>query len=120
MKKGMIVRQSEDKRIYQLQASIVKALAHPLRLEILHLLGDREVASGELLSRLGVAKAKLSQHLAVLRQRGIVTDRREGVHVFYRLTHPEIEKACQAVQEVLARHLKETGREARVLLGRVR
>jgi len=108
-----------DRRIYKLQAEICKALANPIRLEILHLLGNREVSFSELLSSLRISKPNLSQHLAVLRRSRIVTDRREGVNAFYRLTYPEIAAACQAVQQVLAQHLRDLGKQAKVLLRRV-
>ncbi len=108
-----------DRRIYQLQADICKALANPVRLEILHCIGNREVSFGELQRAVDVSKSNLSQHLAVLRKNRVVTDRREGQRTFYRLTYPEIETACRAVQQVLARHLREIGRQAQVLLRRV-
>ena len=109
----------DDRRIYKLQAEIIKALANPIRLEILHLISGREVSFSELLSSLRISKTNLSQQLAVLRRSRIVTDRREGVYAFYRLTYPEIETACQSVQKVLTKHLRETGRQAEVLLRRV-
>lgn len=108
-----------DRRIYKLQAEICKALANPIRLEILNLLGTHEVSFSELRAALRISKTNLSQHLAVLRKSRIVTDRREGVNTFYRLTYPEIAVACQAVQQVLAQHLREMGKEARTLLRRV-
>ncbi|MFQ5827800.1 MAG: ArsR/SmtB family transcription factor [Candidatus Methylomirabilia bacterium] len=109
----------DDRQIYKLQAEVCKALANPVRLEILHLIGTGEVSFSELLSSLRISKTNLSQHLAVLRKSRIVTDRREGVHSFYRLTYPEIAVACQAVERVLAQHLREIGKQAKVLLRRV-
>lgn len=95
------------RHIYALQAEICRGLGHPVRLEIVHLLGAGELPFGELTARMQVSKAKLSQHLAVLRKAGIVLARREGARTLYRLRHPEIEAACQAVAQVLARHLAE-------------
>jgi ArsR family transcriptional regulator len=109
-----------DRRIYTLQADILKALANPVRLEILHLLGGRELPFDELARSVQVSKTNLSQHLAVLRRSRIVRDRREGVNTFYRLTHPEIETACQAVGQILAQHLVEMGQQVRELLPEAR
>lgn len=109
-----------DRRIYTLQADILKALANPVRLEILHLLGDRELPFDTLMRSVQVSKTNLSQHLAVLRRSRIVKDRREGVNTFYRLTHPEIETACEAVGQILAKHLAEMGRQVRELLPEAR
>jgi ArsR family transcriptional regulator len=105
-----------EKRVYKMQAEILKALANPVRLEIIHRLGRREVPFGELQLALGITKANLSQHLTVLRKARIVADRRRGVNVFYRLAFPEIEDACEQVGHALAKHLLEVGQQARVLL----
>jgi DNA-binding transcriptional ArsR family regulator len=94
-----------DKRIYRLQAQIAKALAHPLRLEILNCLGDGEVLFGKLQGEVNVSKANLSQHLAIMRRAGIVIDRREGNTTVYRLAYPEIRNTCRCLAEVLHRHL---------------
>jgi ArsR family transcriptional regulator len=108
-----------ERRIYKLQAEILKALANPVRLEVLHRLGSREVPFAELQLALGISKANLSQHLAVLRKARIVTDRRRGVNTLYKLAFPEIEQACQEVGQALAKHLSEVGEQAKVLLRRV-
>lgn len=114
------VARRADRRIYQLQADILKALANPVRLEILHVLGGRELPFDTLVRSVQVSKTNLSQHLAVLRRSRIVKARREGVNTYYRLTHPEVETACEAVGQILARHLVEMGRQARELLPQAR
>ncbi len=108
------------RRVYEVQAAICRALAHPVRLEVVHLLGTREVAFAELLERMDVTKTRLSQHLAVLRQAGIVMARRDGARTFYRLKYPEIDAACQAVGQVLARQLAEAHQHTNALLRAVR
>jgi ArsR family transcriptional regulator len=105
-----------ERELYQMQAEIAKVLANPVRLRALNLIGNREVAYGALLDDLGVSKANLSQHLAVLRKAGVVSVRRQGVHVYYRLTFPEITDLCAAMRELLAKHLDRSGRHARALL----
>lgn len=65
----------------------------------------REVAYAELLSATGVSKANLSQHLAVLRTGHLLTERRNGRAVWFRLTYPAIKVLCGAMREILARHL---------------
>jgi DNA-binding transcriptional ArsR family regulator len=105
-----------SRRIYRIQAEILKALAHPVRLEILNLIGSGEMSFGKLLLALGIPKTNLSQHLAILRKTHIVTDRRDGVKMLYRLAFPEIAEACHSVGEALARHFIHVGEQARVLL----
>lgn len=113
------MKPSADRRVYQMQAEICKILANPIRLQILNLIGKREVSFPQLLSALGISKTNLSQHLALLRKGGVVVSRREGVHAYFSLTYPEIEDACHAVQNVLAKHLRETGKQAERILRRV-
>ena len=75
----------------RLAADLFRALGHPIRLEILEtLLAEGEVCVCHLESRLGLRQAYLSQHLARLRQVGLVVDRREGLNVFYRPTSAAI------------------------------
>ena len=99
--------------LYQLQADIAKALANPVRLRVLDLIGGREVSYAALLAGLGISKTNLSQHLAILRKSAVLAVRREGRHVFYRLRYPEIKSVCGTMRGVLAKHLAAGGRQAR-------
>src|SRR3970282_872864 len=112
------MRRQSDLTLYQMQADIAKVLANPVRLRILDQIGTGEVAYGTLLSRLGISKTNLSQHRANLRKGGILSVRREGVHVHYRMTYPEIKELCSAMRGILAKHLNETGRQAKLLMRR--
>ena len=86
---------------FDLHADICKTLASPSRLRIIAALRDGEMAAGEIARGLGVHKANVSQHLAVMRQRGIVQARRQGLNVYYRLSSPKIIQACDLMREVL-------------------
>ena len=112
------MRRQSNLALYQMQAEIAKVLANPVRLRILDQIGTGEVAYGTLLSRLGISKTNLSQHLAILRKGGILRVRREGVHVHYRLTYPEIKELCASMRGVLAKHLNESGRQDKLLMRR--
>ena len=70
--------------LYQLKAEFFKTLSHPARIRVLELLGQREHAVSELLPEVGVEAANLSQHLTVLRNAGLVSERREGTRRLYR------------------------------------
>src|SRR4030042_3653567 len=95
------------RQLFEHQAGICKPLAAPKRLMILHELRDREKSVGQLVSDLDLPQANVSQHLAILRERGIVTTRREGTTIFYSLAHPKIGQACDLVREVLADQLSQ-------------
>lgn len=102
-----------DKRIFEMHAEVCQTFAHPKRIEILNLLRDGEKSVGQLVEEMEIAKANVSQHLAILRQRGAVTFRREGKTLYYRLTNPKIALACDLMREVLLERLEEGERLAR-------
>jgi len=104
-----------EKKVYQLHSELCKTLSHPKRLEILNLLRDGEKSAGELVSLTDSSKANLSQHLAVLRQRRIVSTRREGVNIFYRMANPKMIKACDIIREVLFEQLVEDDQMRQVM-----
>lgn len=99
-----------DKRIYELHADVCKTLANAKRLEILNALRDKEMTVSELVERIGALKANISQHLAVMRQKGILATRRDGVNIYYRIANPKVIQACDIMREVLFEQLKENGK----------
>jgi ArsR family transcriptional regulator len=78
------------KTIYEIEAEVFGALSHPARLEILELLRDGEACVCHIQAMLDQRQAYISQHLNVLRQAGLVTNRKEGLRVYYQLTGPEV------------------------------
>ncbi|MEK6599714.1 MAG: metalloregulator ArsR/SmtB family transcription factor [Deltaproteobacteria bacterium] len=98
------------KQLFSLHAEVCKTLANPKRLEIIYALKDGELSVGELVKRLGIPKANVSQHLSILRQRRVVASRREGVNIYCRVSNPKIIKACGLMREVLMEQLMEGGR----------
>jgi len=102
-----------DRQIYKLHASICHTLANPKRLEIIDKLRTHELSVTQLAAALEISQANLSQHLALMRQRGIVTTRREGLNVFYKLGNPKIVKACDLMRQVLLEHLEAAAELAR-------
>ncbi|MHB8483263.1 MAG: ArsR/SmtB family transcription factor [Nitrospiria bacterium] len=99
----------QDRLLYELQAEICSALAHPVRLQILDLLSGGEKNSGQLLEILEIPKANLSQHLSVLKDAGLIKSRREGLFQFFNVAIPQIKDACALVKNVLNERL--TGQE---------
>jgi DNA-binding transcriptional ArsR family regulator len=90
-----------DKSIFEMQAEICKTLTNPKRIEILSVLKTDERTVTELVNALGASKANVSQHLAVMRHKGILTTRREGVNIYYRVANPKVIEACSLMKEVL-------------------
>jgi DNA-binding transcriptional ArsR family regulator len=83
--------------IYEAQAEVFSALAHPARLEILALLRDGEACVCHIQAMLDQRQAYISQHLNVLRRAGLVTKRKEGLRVYYQITGPSVlNLTCEA------------------------
>jgi len=99
-----------------MQADICQVMANPKRLQILHLLREAELSVGEMVKILGVAKANLSQHLSVMRQKGILVARRQGTAIYYRLAIPYITEACEIMRDVLLATLAARGKLHRSLI----
>ncbi len=97
-------------KIYELHADICKIFSNSKRLEIINTLKDKELPAGELIERIGLSKANLSQHMSVLRSKGVVLTRREGVNVYYRIANPKIIQACHLMREVLLEQFQEKGK----------
>jgi DNA-binding transcriptional ArsR family regulator len=87
--------------LYRQKAELCKTFSDPTRLMIISELRSGEKSVGELVDALRSPQAVISRHLAVLRHRGVVKARREGVSRFYSLTNPKIINACDLVQEIL-------------------
>ena len=107
--------QQDSKRIFELHASICRTLSNPKRLEILNLLRQSEFSVTEIADQLGISLANASQHLAILRDKGVVMTRREGVSVYYRISSPKIVQACDLMREVLFEHLAHSGELAEIM-----
>jgi len=90
-----------ERQILRLQSGICKMLSNPTRLEILHELREGEKTVSELCLATGARQANISQHLALMRHSKIVTERREGNAVYYRIADKRITKACDTMREVL-------------------
>lgn len=96
--------------IYDLQATLLKSLASPMRLRIIHHLGEAGPVEVRKLAELfGLSQPAVSQHLAALRSVGLVEAVRDGREVRYQLADPEITAACGAMRHVLIRRIARLG-----------
>lgn len=81
-------------------AGMLRALAHPSRMGLVNLLqNNRELSVTELYTALGIEQAVASQHLSVLKQKGIVTYRREGKNSYYKLKHHQLMQVIRVIEE---------------------
>ena len=91
--------------ITRLQAEILKVLASPLRLQILHLLATGPLEVSRIAGAIGASQPNTSQHLSVMRAAGLVEADRNGREIRYQLVDPEVIVACQVMRGVLQRRL---------------
>ncbi len=105
MANGMLT--SAEKQVLRRQSEICKTLANPKRLEILHVLREGEKSVSELCLATGLRQATVSQHLAIMRHRKMVVERRAGNTVLYRIVDKRINKACDIMREVLIHQASE-------------
>lgn len=78
----------------------LKAMAHPLRLKVLCVLGDQELAVQDIVAAVGTTQSNISQHLAILREKGILKTRKDANKVFYRVGDQRILKLVSNMSEV--------------------
>ena len=90
-----------DLELFRLKAELCKTFSEPKRLLIIEKLRGGEKAVRYLAQVLSIPQAVVSRHLAILRDRGVVTSRREGTSVYYSLTDFRICEACDLIHEIL-------------------
>ena len=99
------------KELLKLHADFCKFMANPIRIEILFLLGEKEMCVDELASEVKVKVPNISQHLAVMREKGVVEVRREGTKMYYKLTNPKTLQACCIMREAMIEQMTKQKKE---------
>jgi DNA-binding transcriptional ArsR family regulator len=84
-------------------AAVMRALSHEARLRVLCELVDGERTAGDLVARSGLSQSALSQHLAKLREEGLVATRRDSQLIFYRLDDPKAARLLDVLHEIYCR-----------------
>ncbi len=92
---------ADGQAAYRRHAEICKVLTDPKRLMLLDALREQELSVGQLAELLGITLANASQHLSVLRSALLVSSRRHGTTVLYRLTEPRITDACDIIEAIV-------------------
>jgi|SRR3989338_7066920 len=92
--------------LYEIHAEMCKVFSNPTRLEILNLLRDKELSVTELVEKTKLSQANISQHLSIMKSKGIVISGRKGKNIYYQLTTPKIIKAFDIIREILRERLR--------------
>ena len=94
---GKLIDRDED----IMQASMaIKAIAHPLRLKVLCVLAGSELSVQEIVDYVGTSQSNISQHLAILRDKGVLATRKDANRVFYRIGDPRTLKLVSMMRDV--------------------
>ena len=104
-----------ERQVLRLQAEICKTLSNPRRLEIFHELREGEKTVGELCVATGMRQASVSQQLGLMRHRKLVTERRSGNSVLYRIADKRITRACDIMRDVLIHQASEDSKLVRLV-----
>ena len=94
------------KELYKLHAEMCKVFSNPTRLEILNLLINEGMSVTDLIRKTKLSQANISQHLSIMKSKGIVASDRKGKNIYYKLTNPKIIKAFDIIREILTEKLK--------------
>jgi DNA-binding transcriptional ArsR family regulator/predicted metal-binding protein len=94
-----------QKELYSLHADFCKFMGNPKRIEILFLLGECEMCVDQISSAMDVKVPNISQHLAVMREKGVVNVRREGTKMYYSIANPKTLQACIIMREAMVEQM---------------
>jgi DNA-binding transcriptional ArsR family regulator len=94
----MDIIEKEDQ--IEMASRAMKAMSHPLRLKILCVLGEREVSVQEIVESVGTTQSNISQHLSILRDKGVLRTRKDANRVYYRVSDPRTLKLIGLLRDV--------------------
>jgi len=100
---------TEMNELYELHAYLCKIFSNPTRLEILNFLRGGKMSVTALIKKTKLSQANISQHLSIMKSKGIVASNRKGKNIYYQLTNKKIIKAFDIIREVLVEKLKKDG-----------
>ena len=102
MVKGRVKGDSliEKQEHIELAARVLKAISHPLRLKILCVLGNHESCVQAIVDDVGTSQSNISQHLAILRNKGVLVTRKDANRVYYRIGDARILQLIGMMREV--------------------
>lgn len=95
-----------QKELYTRQADFCKFMANPKRIEILFLLGEKEMCVDEMATSMAVKVPNISQHLAIMREKGVVAVRRDGNKMYYTIANPKTLQACIMMKEAMVEQME--------------
>ena len=97
---------NETKKLYEMKAEVIQAIAHPIRLAIVDYLADGEQCVCDIAEHVGAQRSNVSRHLAVMLKAGVLDCRKDGLRVIYNLRTPCVSGFLTCVSNVLREHVR--------------
>ena len=98
------------KELYKLHAEMCKVFSNSTRLEILNLLRDNEMSVTELIEKTKLSQANISQHLSIMKNKGVVVSNRKGKNIYYQLANSKIIRAFDIIRAFLMDRLRKNSK----------
>jgi len=95
-----------NNKIYELKANLLSALGHANRIRILEFLKDGEKCNCDIYPELNLEQSNLSRHMKILQEAGLVTARKEGLKVYYKITDPRIYEIFDIVRQIVKSNIQ--------------
>jgi DNA-binding transcriptional ArsR family regulator len=103
-----VARHVRTDPVYVVKAQLFRVLGHPVRIRMLELLSEKERTVGEIQAELSLDSSGTSQHLAALRQQGVLESRRAGTSVYYRIRDPRVSQLLAVARQILTSALSDS------------
>lgn len=107
----------DKEKFYTMHADMCKTISNPRRQAIINTIRDKEMTVSDIVKKTGVSQANISQHLSILRSKGLVQTRRDGNSIYYSLSSPKILKAYDLISEVLMEALEARNKTIEEVIG---
>ena len=102
-----MAKSNKSNELYRLKASILQALAHPIRLKIVDFLCKGEKCVCEIVKEIKSERTNISKHLSILQKSDILTSRKEGLWIYYKLKMKCASKFLSCAEEIIKKQVKE-------------
>jgi len=96
----------DNRKLYEIKAEVIRAIAHPIRLAIIDYLSDGEQCVCDIATHVGAERSNVSRHLAVMLKAGVVECRKDGLRVLYSLRTPCVSGFLTCVSNVLREQVR--------------
>lgn len=110
-----MTKNDKKQDLCEMHCELCKVFTSARRVQILHALRDKELSVGQIEKAIGFPQANISQHLSIMRQKGVVSTRRKSTTVLYKIAYPRMMDAFDIMHDILKQRLADSARAAKDL-----